>query len=468
VPDPNNTNAVTSDLEPLYCIATSAKRYIEFNILQDSVTDARIPVLRKFTTHGLGAWGPRIHDAALPAYMDPPITYQVEDGKRVPDSRPLGGPLWIYRLQWDYVYTLLNDRHPDGTRLYHDPTSGDPFYLSPFDESLDDIAFTQFSIDTWADYQRVKHMAGMRPGGFITIYPDPSSGYPHVEVGESVLSTSDEVSTAALPSGRQTVTTRPESMLNPSSSALYSPYVATGAEAQEALRQGNIRRISNDVAVMPQEGLATVYSRVKGYFTHGEAKAANPVGIGPLERRHVQVVGVDVIGKESHTLAQAAVEDTSGLLGSAELLASQSYGSAIVAPSAATLAHSRSLSALLSEPLPDLLAASCLSRYTLQGLLHGAHTPDDQTVAALRRAMQLLDPDGRYPAIAGRRDLLTPASLAEVLGISLEDAQLRFRGRVTWTEGERERLIGHLRECAGDFAASSYPRPSSIPQRAHG
>ena len=101
--DPDNPNAVTSELEPLYCIATSAKRYVEFNIRMDPETGAKIPILRKFTTHGLGAWGPRVHDSALPQYMDPPITYRVEDGTRVPDSRPLGGPLWIYRLQWDFV-----------------------------------------------------------------------------------------------------------------------------------------------------------------------------------------------------------------------------------------------------------------------------------------------------------------------------------------------------------------------------
>ena len=116
--------------------------------------------------------------------MDPPRTYQVEDGTRVPDSHPLGGPLWIYRLQWDFAYTMLNDRHPDGTLLYHDPTTRDPFYRIPFDVALDDIAFTQFSIETWADYQRVKHVSGMRPGGFLTIYPDPRAAYPAIEIEE--------------------------------------------------------------------------------------------------------------------------------------------------------------------------------------------------------------------------------------------------------------------------------------------
>jgi hypothetical protein len=279
----------------------------------------------------------------------------------------------------------------------------------------------------------------MRPGGFITIYPDPWAGCPDVQVEED-----------GMMSGHAVGAPNEETMLSPVSSALYSPFVTTSAEAQAALKCGSIRRIADDAPLPPQEDLANLYSRISTYFTHGEAKAANPFGVGRLERRHVQVVGVDVIGKESHTLAQAAVEDTTGLLGSAELLQSQSYGNAIAAP----IPLQRQLSALLDEPMPDLLAASCLSRSTLNSVLHGAHEPDMGTLEALRTAMPLLDPDSRWPGIPGWRDLLTPAMLAEVLGLSIEDARLRFRGRVTWTEAERARLIVHLVERDGYSAPS--------------
>ena len=241
------------------------------------------------------------------------------------------------------------------------------------------------------------------------------------------------------------------SVLSLSSSALYSPFVTTSAEALSALQHGSIRRIADDAPLSPQEELANLYSRISTYFTHGEAKASNPFGIGRLERRHVEVIGVDVIGKESHTLAQAAVEDTAGLLGSTELLRSTSYGNAVVPP--ATL--QRQLSALLDEPMPDLLAASCLSRSTINSVLRGAHEPDSGTVKALRIAMSLLDPDSRCPGIAGWRELLTPAHVAEVLGISNEDARLRFRGRVTWTEEERARLLICLIERDSDAATTS-------------
>jgi hypothetical protein len=299
----------------------------------------------------------------------------------------------------------------------------------------------QFSIETWVDYERMKHLPGMRPGGFITIYPDPWAGCPEIQIEDDGM-TSENVASAPAPND--------ETMLSPVSSALYSPFVTTSAEARAALKTGSIRRVADDTRLPPEEDLANLYSRISTYFTHGEAKAANPFGVGQLERRHVDVVGVEVIGKESHTLAQAAVEDTAGLLGSSELLRSQSYGNAMVARAA----PQRSLSALCSESLPDLLAASCLSRVTLQGLLHGAHSPDEVTLEALRTAMQLLDADSRYPGIAGWRDLLTPANLAELLSISTEDARPRFRGRMTWTEEERARLIVHLIERAGNAALS--------------
>jgi hypothetical protein len=95
-----------------------------------------------------------------------------------------------------------------------------------------------------------------------------------------------------------------------------------------------------------------------------------------------------------------------------------------------------------------------LSRSTLQGLLRGAHSPDEVTLEALRTAMQLLDAERRSPGIAGWRDLLTPAHLAEVLDISVENARLRFRGRVTWSEEERARLLVHMIEREGDAAAT--------------
>src|SRR5258708_21788183 len=148
--DTANPNSVDkSRREPLWCIATSAKRYTECNRRQAADRSWR-PVLRKLTAHGLGAWGRRDQDTyTLPDYMDPPHTFRaVADGRgahvRIPDSAPLGGPLWVYRLQWDYAYTLLNDRYPNGEPLFRD-AQGVPWYYPQPEAWLDVPAFYQFT-----------------------------------------------------------------------------------------------------------------------------------------------------------------------------------------------------------------------------------------------------------------------------------------------------------------------------------
>ena len=111
--------------------------------------------------------------------------------------------------------------------------------------------------------------------------------------------------------------------LSPTSTALYSPYVSTGAEALRALAQGQIRRVSDDTPVSPDIHLKTMYEVVVKYFSHGEAKAANPYGAGELVRPYVEAVGVDVTNKESNRLAQAAAEDTANVLGGREQFGSR-------------------------------------------------------------------------------------------------------------------------------------------------
>src|SRR5262245_23820273 len=101
------------------------------------------------------------------------------------------------------------------------------------------------------------------------------------------------------------------------------------------------------------------------------------------------------------------------------------------------------LASLFDEELPDLLAASCLSRRTLEHVRrtdHRDYEPLPETLEALERAMRLLDPV--HPeSIAGWRELLSSEELALMMGTTPADAQDRLRGRRTWTEAERARLI---------------------------
>jgi hypothetical protein len=87
-----------------------------------------------------------------------------------------------------------------------------------------------------------------------------------------------------------------------------------------------------------------------------------------------------------------------------------------------------------------MLAASCLSLPTINAVLKSADEVAPHTRDALALAMQLLDPE--HPqSIVGWREELNDETLAQLLGVTVQDARKRLRGRATWTEEERARLI---------------------------
>jgi hypothetical protein len=472
--EPENPNAVTKELTPLSCIAISAKRYVEFNVQVDA-DGTKWPLLRKFTSHGLGAWGRRDQDAyALPDHVPPPHTFREQKDPagttrldahgtlvRIPDATPLGGPLWVYTLYWEFVFTLLNERYPYGDPLYRDE-AGVPWYFPRHDPWLDQPAFYQFSVDTWADYERMRHIPGLRPGGFITVYPRPTDragkrggmdGVTRVILGPTRLSVDDQADVTALvelldddPDSRET--TARETLLAPTSEALYSPYVTSAAEAGRVLDGGEIRRIADDTVVPPDTTLKTMYDVVLHYFHHREEKAANPDGVGELARRHIEDMGDDVIGKESNTLAEAAAQDTDEVVGGVEQLGGRGYGPADTSTrrtSRRRAPHNRrrTCSSLFDEALPDLLAASCLARKTVERALYTDQAVLPETLAALEQGMHLLSPT--HPqTMVGWRDTLTPEKLAAVLGCTVREARDFLRGQRSWTADQQACLIAAL------------------------
>jgi hypothetical protein len=208
-----------------------------------------------------------------------------------------------------------------------------------------------------------------------------------------------------------------------------------------------------------------MHAVVTHYFTHGEAKAANPYGVGELARRHIEVIGVDVTGKESNRLAQSAAEDTANLVGGREQFGSRDYGLSTpvqmpmlqknTAQEDPEKGRRRQLSLLFDEEMPGLLAASCLSRRTIEKVGKSDHEPQPETWAALELAMQVLDPNNPN-GIAGWREVVTVEELAHLLNVSCVDAQNRLKGRKTWTEYERDRLVDGMIERRARLARPSF------------
>ncbi|MGO8951510.1 MAG: hypothetical protein ACLQUY_28420 [Ktedonobacterales bacterium] len=477
--DPNNPNTIDNTrLELLYGLATSAKRYVELNVREHPETGEKRPMVRKFTSHGLGQWGRRDQEEyTLPSYMDPPQTFReladeqgnvVKDAEgnpvRIPDSTSLGGPLWVYRLQWDYAYTMLNGHYPNGEPLYVDK-DGVPWYFPPADEWLAVPAFYQLSVETWADYQRIKRLPGCVLVASLWSIPVQTTHATRLVISWWAVRSSDPMRQVCLDRTLEKSRERPWrgswsrysarrcSLVNRGCSI--SPYVTSGAQAAQALTRGDIRRIGDNKAVSPDTKLKSMHAVVTQYFTHGEAKAANPYGVGELTRRHIEVQGVDIIGKESNRLAQSAAEDTANVLGGFEQFGGRNYGAtgsadtpkppSKTAQQAPARTHQLRPSSLFDEDMPDLLAASCLSRRTIERVAKSEYEAAPDTLAALELAMQLLDPANPH-GIASWREIVTVEELAQLLDTTCQDAQDRIRGRKTWTASERTQLILFLTE----------------------
>jgi hypothetical protein len=392
--------------EPLFFVGVSAKRYALFNRVRDGTYR-----LRKFSSHGLGLWGRRT------GFMRPP-----DIPAPWTDVEDLGGPEWVYSLWYDAIRALDTGRLPSGQSLPRDPATGEPQYRVAPDEWLTAPAYFQLTISTWELWQRFRDVPGMRPGNFLTVLP---AVHPSVVIGSGLLDDEgDEVDDDAL-----------AWQLLHDGSALYTGYCDTIEDVQAAHKAGQLRRVEGNQRLSPDVPLTAMAAMLAGYFTHAEAKAAEPHRVGPLTRRHVTVERVVAIGKESNRLMLVAAEETYGTLGGQEMWGSIAYGAT---------GEREALASLFAEDIADLMAATCLPRSTLYAVRHGSTSPTSQTLVALREGMRLLDPDDSQNIDGWREALPTPEALAEALGCELERAHKLQRGRERWTADERARLIGFM------------------------
>ena len=96
---------LTKELQPLYCLAVSAKRYALFNIANDGGI-----VLRKASAHGLGHFLPPYTEATAPLSIPAP-----EMG-----LNEIGVERWQYDL-WHQVVRAALDGLPDQVNLDYHP-----------------------------------------------------------------------------------------------------------------------------------------------------------------------------------------------------------------------------------------------------------------------------------------------------------------------------------------------------------
>jgi transcriptional regulator with XRE-family HTH domain len=241
------------DIEPLFCFAVSAKRYVLFNLDKRSR-----PVLRKASGHGLGHLRPPYDEDAAPASIPPPS---------VP-LRELGVERWQYDL-WYRIAEAALAGHSARTRLDD---------LSGFDTpAVSRYAATTPTLLRWFDsYNAAKpYREQVRPFGFLLNFQrDPLAPLP-----SPTKSCTDEHN------GSRTDAPRPVAAFDrdPAIAAARCFDRMTGAP-------------------VPPEHLKTYRQALAQYHLHPETKFANGdyLDVGSTARRHIQVVSIERIGKEAN------------------------------------------------------------------------------------------------------------------------------------------------------------------------
>jgi len=245
---------IDGEIEPLYCFAVSAKRYVLFNL-----DNRGRPVIRKASAHGLGHLRSPYGNDDAPASIPPP-------------SVPLH-ELGIERWQYDLWYRIAEAAvFGKSAQVRLDDLPG---FAKP---AVSRYAATTPTLLRWFDrYNADKpYWEQVRPFGFLLNFQrDPLASLP------SPCPSSDADTCV----GSRVDTPRP---------------VATFDQDPAIAAERCFDRVTGDL--VPQETLKTYRQALSQYHLHPETKFANGdyLDAGPTARRHIEGVVIDRIGKEAN------------------------------------------------------------------------------------------------------------------------------------------------------------------------
>lgn len=246
--DENYSLTNRGELEPLYCYAVSAKRYALINIKDGKV------LIRKASAHGLGFW-----------------RAPFEAPGETPDT---GTPYWQSEL-----WRLICQAAIEGT-------DSDGFSLSA-DERFSGVAAGQTTISKWQFYkwfdkfnEGLDYRDSVQPFNFLLRFP--TKKWSEIETADPEFA--------------------PWCENNSGEPRLVAPFdTDTDQAAKWAFhRDAKAGDIDADLDFTPWlTSFADVFT---DYDLHGEAKFINGQGLhsGELQRRHVHVDRILLVGKESH------------------------------------------------------------------------------------------------------------------------------------------------------------------------
>ena len=350
--------------EPLYAIAISAKRYVLFNLDKDNR-----PVIRKAVAHGLGHWRVPYTEHDAPTSIPAP-TIKLSD---------IGADLWQHDL-WHQIIMAELEGHPDQVDL--SPLPG-----------LDRPAVSRYSASTpallhWFDkFNRGKPYAErVKAFNFLLAYQVSSTAlYSAIASGEIDAEFIDD----GLP-------------------AVVAPF---DDDPVRAAKKCFDRRSGRPV---PPSILATYREAIADYHLHSKSKFdnADTTTRGLTERRHLQAVAVEYIGKEANRwedqfhlgeMPEAQIEYGTSPKDKRQLVrligrAARKFGICVLADTAG------------------------LSRQQLSAVLARNSQPRPQTIKELLRAIMTLEKEGNdkrkqdAKVIARLQDRIKRSSLTAVAG----------------------------------------------------
>lgn len=376
--DDRTGKAEKNELEPLYFLGISAKRYVVYNKLPDGTYR-----IRKFSSHGLGGIHAPYGDSKSP-FTDIPAPCQ--------DVKELGGKRWCY----DMWYGII-DATEKGTR-YRIP---DVFNVP---------CYHRATITTWKLYEQYNSDKDRKPFGFFTVLPskaDALSDFDRAMEDDG----SDDLEAS--------ITERLAYI-----KTIKKPFYAPFANMPENLH--DIRRMDDNTLLPGWYRLITVKEVIRDYAENREWKAANGDKTGIMSPYDVTIGDIVYVGKEINSIALEQTEETNGLLGS--LTDINVYGKE---------ATQNWRDVLSKYHIADVCLLTGLSNPAIHKHKKGESIPTPETKQLYEEAIATLEKADNNRL---QWHKYSNQELAARLNVSQEDVQAMKWGRHRFTESQREIL----------------------------
>jgi DNA-binding XRE family transcriptional regulator len=259
--------AISEEIEPLYCLAISAKRYALFNISEDG----RVTI-RKASAHGLGHLLPPYGDSDAPLSIPTP---QIELGQ-------IGVERWQYDL-WHQIIRATLDGHPDQIDLDYHPNLDKP--------AASRYAATTPNLLSWFDIHNENrpYSDQVRPSNFLLSFQiDPTSIHKFPKFEAAIC---------------EKIASKPKAFrwLKP-----IAPFSKEPVQAAE-------KCFDRDTGVpVPSGALKTYIDALAQYHLRSEQKFLNGhyTDQGITHRRRVRPLAVSQIGKEANRWEEKHLRST--------------------------------------------------------------------------------------------------------------------------------------------------------------